>query len=80
MVVRADNRAYGEKACQFLGAKLGGKGKVVMLQGDLASINGRDRTEAFNDCMKTELPRHHGVRRGHQLGRRDRRRRSCRPG
>ncbi|GAB3004668.1 sugar ABC transporter substrate-binding protein [Saccharothrix stipae] len=56
MVVRADNRAYGEKACRFLGAKLGGKGKVVMLQGDLASINGRDRTEAFNDCMKSEYP------------------------
>ena len=55
MVVRADNRAYGTKACQFLGDKLGGKGKVVMLQGDLASINGRDRTEAFNDCMKAEL-------------------------
>jgi ABC-type sugar transport system substrate-binding protein len=57
MVVRADNRAYGEKACQFLGAKLGGEGKVVMLQGDLASINGRDRTEAFNECMKTEFPK-----------------------
>jgi ribose transport system substrate-binding protein len=56
MVVRADNRAYGEKACQFLGAKLDGKGKVVMLQGDLASINGRDRTEAFNDCMKKDFP------------------------
>ncbi|WP_410644193.1 sugar ABC transporter substrate-binding protein [Amycolatopsis sp. lyj-346] len=56
MVVRADNRAYGEKACRFLGAKLGGNGKVVMLQGDLASINGRDRTEAFNDCMKKDFP------------------------
>ena len=56
MVVRADNRAYGTKACQFLGTKLGGKGKVVMLQGDLASINGRDRTEAFNDCMKKDFP------------------------
>ena len=56
MVVRADNRAYGEKACQFLGTKLGGKGKVVMLQGDVASINGRDRTEAFNDCMKQNFP------------------------
>ncbi|WP_239567148.1 sugar ABC transporter substrate-binding protein [Lentzea nigeriaca] len=56
MVVRADNRAYGEKACRFLGAKLAGKGKVVMLQGDLASINGRDRTEAFNDCMKANYP------------------------
>ncbi|MBO3751224.1 sugar ABC transporter substrate-binding protein [Streptosporangiaceae bacterium NEAU-GS5] len=56
MVVRADNRAYGEKACQFLGTKLAGKGKVVMLQGDLASINGRDRTEAFNDCMTKNYP------------------------
>ncbi len=56
MVVRADNRAYGEKACRFLGTKLNGTGKVVMLQGDLASINGRDRTEAFNDCMKKNYP------------------------
>ncbi|MCX5048748.1 MULTISPECIES: sugar ABC transporter substrate-binding protein [unclassified Streptomyces] len=57
MVVRADNRAYGEKACRFLGAKLGGKGKVVMLEGDLASINGRDRTEGFNACMKKNYPK-----------------------
>lgn len=56
MVVRADNRAYGVNACQFLGAKLGGKGKVIMFEGDLASINGRDRTEAFQDCMKTNFP------------------------
>lgn len=56
MVVRADNRAYGEKACRFLGAKLQGKGKVVMLQGDLSSINGRDRTEAFNACMRQNHP------------------------
>ncbi len=56
MVVRADNRAYGEKACQFLGAKLSGKGAVVMLEGDVASINGRDRTEAFNDCMQKDFP------------------------
>ncbi|MGW5429999.1 sugar ABC transporter substrate-binding protein [Streptomyces sp. NPDC004059] len=56
MVVRADNRAYGEKACQFLGTKLNGKGKVVMLEGGLDSINGRDRTEAFNDCMKKNYP------------------------
>ncbi|WP_328825918.1 sugar ABC transporter substrate-binding protein [Streptomyces sp. NBC_00252] len=56
MVVRADNRAYGEKACQYLGTKLGGKGKVVMLEGGLDSINGRDRTEAFNDCVKKNYP------------------------
>jgi ABC-type sugar transport system substrate-binding protein len=51
MVVRADNRAYGERACKFLGDTLKGKGKVAMLEGDLASINGRDRTDAFNQCM-----------------------------
>jgi simple sugar transport system substrate-binding protein/ribose transport system substrate-binding protein len=51
MVVRADNRAYGERACRFLGDTLKGKGKVAMLEGDLASINGRDRTDAFNQCM-----------------------------
>jgi ABC-type sugar transport system substrate-binding protein len=56
MVVRADNRAYGTKACQFLGTKLGGKGKVIMFEGSLDSINGRDRTEAFNDCMKQNFP------------------------
>ncbi|GIF05035.1 sugar ABC transporter substrate-binding protein [Actinoplanes siamensis] len=56
MVVRADNRAYGTKACQFLGTKLGGKGKVVMLEGGLDSINGRDRTEAFDECMKKDFP------------------------
>lgn len=56
MVVRADNRAYGEKACHFLGTQLDGTGKVVMLQGDLASINGRDRTEAFNECMEANYP------------------------
>ncbi|MFI5908401.1 sugar ABC transporter substrate-binding protein [Dactylosporangium sp. NPDC051541] len=56
MVVRADNRAYGTNACQFLGTKLGGKGKVVMLEGGLDSINGRDRTEAFEACMKQSYP------------------------
>ncbi len=56
MVVRADNRAYGQKACEFLGEKLGGKGKVIEFQGSLSSINGRDRSEAFADCMKTKFP------------------------
>jgi simple sugar transport system substrate-binding protein/ribose transport system substrate-binding protein len=56
MVVRADNKAYGEKACLFLGDQLKGKGKVVMFEGDLASVNGRDRTDAFNQCMQTKYP------------------------
>ena len=56
MVVRADNRAYGEKACEYLGEQLGGKGKVVEFQGDLSSINGRDRSEAFKACMTKKFP------------------------
>jgi ribose transport system substrate-binding protein len=56
MVVRADNKAYGQKACDFLGQKLNGKGKVVMFEGALSSINGRDRTDAFNQCMQQKFP------------------------
>ncbi|GAA4258394.1 sugar ABC transporter substrate-binding protein [Dactylosporangium darangshiense] len=56
MVVRADNRAYGQKACEYLGQKLGGKGKVVEFQGSLSSVNGRDRSEAFAECMQQKYP------------------------
>jgi len=56
MVVRADNKAYGTKSCDFLGEKLNGKGTVVEFEGDLTSINGRDRSEAFGDCMSQNYP------------------------
>ncbi|MED7948780.1 substrate-binding domain-containing protein [Streptomyces sp. BE20] len=56
MVVRADNRAYGTKACEYLGAQLAGKGKVVELQGSQESINGFERSEAFAHCMRTKFP------------------------
>jgi simple sugar transport system substrate-binding protein/ribose transport system substrate-binding protein len=56
MVVRADNKAYGEKACKYIGDSLKGVGNVVMFEGDLGSINGRDRSEAFAGCMKQNYP------------------------
>ncbi|MFE7549304.1 sugar ABC transporter substrate-binding protein [Streptomyces gardneri] len=56
MVVRADNKAYGTKACEYIGKQLGGKGKAAQLQGALDSINGRDRSEAFSACMKKKFP------------------------
>jgi simple sugar transport system substrate-binding protein/ribose transport system substrate-binding protein len=56
MVVRADNKAYGQKACDFLGAKLNNKGTVVEFEGDLTSINGRDRSDAFGQCMSSKYP------------------------
>lgn len=56
MVVRADNKAYGTQACQFLGKQLNGKGKVAEFEGALDSINGRDRSEAFASCMQQNFP------------------------
>jgi ribose transport system substrate-binding protein len=55
MVVRADNKEYGRLACRYIGDHVAA-GEVVQIQGDLASINGRDRTEAFNDCMEKKYP------------------------
>ncbi|WEO93964.1 sugar ABC transporter substrate-binding protein [Streptomyces sp. FXJ1.172] len=56
MVVRADNVAYGEKACDYLGAHIT-SGKVVQIMGDLASVNGRDRSQAFRSCVKKKYPK-----------------------
>ena len=56
MIVRADNSRMGEESCKVMGKAVGGKGKVLSLLGDQASINGRDRTTGFNDCMKAEFP------------------------
>jgi ABC-type sugar transport system substrate-binding protein len=56
MVVRADNKAYGQKACDFLGGKLKNTGTVVEFEGDLTSINGRDRSDAFGQCMSSKYP------------------------
>ncbi|MDI9829834.1 sugar ABC transporter substrate-binding protein [Streptomyces sp. KAU_LT] len=56
MVVRADNVAYGEKACDDLGTHVT-SGKVVQIMGDLASVNGRDRSEAFRTCVKKNFPK-----------------------
>ncbi|KOG87760.1 sugar ABC transporter substrate-binding protein [Streptomyces varsoviensis] len=56
MVVRADNVAYGTRACEYLG-KQQPSGKVVQIMGDLASVNGRERSEAFRTCMKQRFPK-----------------------
>ncbi|MET7598232.1 sugar ABC transporter substrate-binding protein [Streptomyces sp. NPDC005481] len=56
MVVRANNVAYGEKACDYLGKQIT-SGKVVQIMGDLASVNGRERSEAFRTCVKKKHPK-----------------------
>ncbi|MET8830674.1 sugar ABC transporter substrate-binding protein [Streptomyces sp. NPDC004610] len=55
MVVRANNVAYGEKACEYLGGQIP-SGKVVQIMGDLASVNGRERSEAFRTCVQEKFP------------------------
>ncbi|MER6046324.1 sugar ABC transporter substrate-binding protein [Streptomyces sp. NPDC001793] len=55
MVVRADNKAYGQRACEYLG-KAVTSGKVVQVMGDLAAVNGRERSEAFRTCVRRNHP------------------------
>ena len=56
IVVRANNIAYGEKACHYIGDHVA-EGPVVQIMGDQASINGRDRGTGFRDCIKKNYPK-----------------------
>ncbi len=56
MVVRANNIAYGEQACKYIGDHVP-EGPVVQIMGDQASINGRDRGVGFRDCIKKNYPK-----------------------
>lgn len=56
MIVRADNLGMGEQACDEIAKRIGDKGKVLSLQGALTSINGRERTEGFRDCVTKKHP------------------------
>ena len=56
IVVRANNVAYGEKACKYIGDHVA-EGPVVQIMGDQASINGRDRGNGFRDCIAKNYPK-----------------------
>jgi ABC-type sugar transport system substrate-binding protein len=56
MNVKADNVLMGETACEAMGDALDGKGKVLSLEGDPGTANGRDRTSGFADCMAENYP------------------------
>lgn len=56
IVVRGDNELMGRQACESLGETLGGRGKVLELQGALDGIGGQERTKGFNDCMEEQFP------------------------
>lgn len=56
MIVRADNYQMGVDACRETGKATGGKGSALSLMGDLATINGRDRSAGYRDCLAKEFP------------------------
>ncbi len=55
-IVRADNRGMGWIACTDMAKAIGDSGKVLSLQGAFSSINGRERSEGFRDCIEKEHP------------------------
>ncbi len=55
-IVRADNRGMGHIACTDMAKAIGDSGKVLSLQGAFSSINGRERSEGFHDCITKEHP------------------------
>ena len=50
MIIRADNVAYGHNSCKFIASHAtSSSGHIAILEGDLASVNGKDRTDG---CMQ----------------------------
>jgi ribose transport system substrate-binding protein len=56
-IVRADNKAMGAQAAKHLASLIGGSGQVLSIQGDLATTNGRDRSDGFREWMQQNAPR-----------------------
>jgi ribose transport system substrate-binding protein len=56
ITVRGDSVLEGRQACEAIGEQMGGTGKVLELQGDLAGVIGVQRSKGFNDCMAEDFP------------------------
>jgi simple sugar transport system substrate-binding protein/ribose transport system substrate-binding protein len=57
MIVRADNVAYGTNSCKFIATHATGtSGHIAILEGDLASVNGKDRTDGCNQVIQSTYP------------------------
>lgn len=51
-IVRTDNVGMGQIACKAMAEAIGEKGTVLSLMGAQTSINGRERSDGFRECMK----------------------------
>ena len=57
MIVRADNVAYGQNSCKFIATHATAKsGHIAILEGDLASLNGQDRSNGCMQYLKSNYP------------------------
>jgi ribose transport system substrate-binding protein len=56
MIVRADNVAYGTKSCDYIASHAGSPGTIAMIEGDLTSLNARDRAQGCNQVIQSKYP------------------------
>jgi ribose transport system substrate-binding protein len=56
MIVRADNVAYGSKSCDFIASHAASPGTIAMVEGDLTSLNARDRAAGCNQVIQSKYP------------------------
>ncbi len=57
VIVRADNVQYGMNSCKFIASHAtGSSGHIAILEGDLASVNGKDRTDGCNQVISSSYP------------------------
>ncbi|GHO65163.1 ABC transporter substrate-binding protein [Ktedonobacter sp. SOSP1-52] len=57
MIVRADNVLYGQNSCKYIASHASGSGgHIAILEGDLASLNGKDRTDGCTQVIKSNYP------------------------
>ena len=56
MIVRADNNAYGSKSCDYIASHATGPGTIAMVEGDLTSLNARDRASGCQNVIQQKYP------------------------
>jgi len=56
MIVRADNVLYGQESCAYIAEKASHPGTIAILEGNLASLNGLDRTNGCKQVLASKYP------------------------
>src|ERR1700737_2793159 len=56
MIVRADNTAYGSKSCGYIASHATSPGTIAMVEGDLTSLNARDRAAGCTQTISSQYP------------------------